>query len=311
MNEGDETFMKRKIGNVAICLFFTLLFAPTLVGQENIRRGIELFKESRFPAALEAFKTVLAEPSLGPFHGDAFFWTAKADAALGRYGEASRNLEHFLKNFPENPYIPEGKYEKGRLLHLQGEHEGAIIVLEEFLSRYPESEYAPNAYYWMGEALFALGDLKNAERMFSTVSLRYPGSFRAEAAGYRLALLGLRYREEELLKLLKWSHEEHLKALEDSQKNEIAYAESLKAYQRKLSALEVRDSDGEVLRLTEKVRSLEEQLRKAVSEPAVAPEGAGGADGDGRVRALEVKEEALRLKEFYLDRLIREYEGKR
>ncbi len=313
--------MKRDIPTFALCLLLALCPIFILAAQDadpglrEIRQGIDFYKISNFSAALGKFTSVLKNPAFKSAHGDAFFWSAKSAAALGRYDEAAKNIEHFLKNFPRNPYFPEGLYEKGRLLHLQGEHEAAIVVLQDFLAAYPDSEYAANAYYWMGESLFALGEFKSAERMFSTVTTRYPTSFRAEAARFRAELIGLKYREEELLKLLKWSHEEHLKALEESGKNETAYAEALKAYQQKLSALQVKDSESEVLRLTEKVNALEEQLRTARNPTDAATTGGtsavSGEDWSGRVKVLEAKAEALKLKEYYLERLIKEYEGKR
>lgn len=300
--------MTRKIGKLTFCLLFavqTVLILNGQEGPEELRRGIDLYKDSNFAVALATFKDVLDNEEERSFHGDAIFWVAKTESALGNYTQAVEDLDHFLESFPENPYFSMGKYERARLLHLQGKHQEALVLLEEFISSYPQSAYVPNAYYWMGEALYALGDLKNAEIMFYTVSLEYPESFRAEAARYRRALLGLKYREEELLKLLNWSHQEHLRSLEEARESERAFAETLENYRQRIRALEEEGYREERIDLQERVHYLEEELQRAQAEIEIQ-----SMTEIRRTQALEVKEEALRLKEYYLDRLIREYEGK-
>jgi hypothetical protein len=145
--------------------------------------------------------------------------------------------------------------------------------------------------------------------MFSTVVSQYPTSFRVEAAKYRISTIELKYREEELLKLLKWSHEEYLKALEEFKRRETTYEEAITAFQRKIAALTAQDFHGEIIRLTERVRVLEAELNQAkaaVQEKIDAPRG----NLENRLKAVALKEEALLLKEYYLDKLIKAAEGK-
>jgi TolA-binding protein len=274
-----------------------------------LQQGIEHYKVSDFQNSLIRFRGILSDPAAASYNGDAYFWIAKSNLALGRYEEAEKNLEHFLKTFPDNPFYAEGLYEKGRLLFLQGEFETSLQALQSFISAYPDSPYLANAYYWSGESLFSLGDLSSAERMFTIVVSRFPTSFRVEAARYRISTIELKYREEELLKLLKWSHEEYLKALEEFKKRETTYEEAVTAFQRKIAALTAQDLHGEIVKLTERVRVLEAELNQAkttIQEKTSAPQ----ENLENRLKAAAIKEEALLLKELYLDKLIKTAEGK-
>lgn len=303
-----------RIRSLSFAVALTMVFSGYAAAQsqssgiEAVRQGMEYYKQYDFRNAAVRFKAVIADPLSFEYHGDAYFWMARTHTASENYDEAAKYLEHFIKTYPDNPYHPEARYEKGRLLYLQEEYEAAVIALNEFISAHPGSEYAANAFYWAGESLFALGELKTAQGMFTTVVTKYPTSFRAEAARYRMAVIELKYREDELLKLLKWSHEEYLNSLEGKRKLEETYAEVVASYQRRIAALNTPDSQDEIVRLTEEVRVLTAELE--TRETRTSPSGTMGELTENRLRALSAKEEALLLKEFYLDRLIREYEEK-
>jgi TolA-binding protein len=221
-------------------------------------------------------------------------------------------------------------------LYLQRQYEECIQHLDRFLKKYPDSPYGANAYYWIGESAFSLGRLKEAEKIFHFVVSQFPTSFRAEAARYRLDIIRLKYREEELMKLLQWSHEEHLKALEEFQRREAVYLETIQTYQRRVALLSSQDYQGEILKLSEQVRALENELsqvrkseqtlkvEKATLENALMKlrvegtdtkggiESSGGADATvlkNLLELLQVKQEALALKEEYLQKLKKEVVG--
>ncbi|MBA7639746.1 Cell division coordinator CpoB [subsurface metagenome] len=157
--------------------------------------------------------------------------------AINQLDDAERNLEFFLAGYPEHPDYPEAYYQKGRLLFRQGELESGIQLLQSFINRYPDSPFLPNAYFWIGESLYLLGQLEEAAAVCNKIQLEYPKSFKVEAARYRLSLIEFKKREIELLKLLKWSHEESLKTVEEFQRREKSYEQAIAAYQRRLSYL--------------------------------------------------------------------------
>ncbi|MCX7787054.1 MAG: tetratricopeptide repeat protein [Spirochaetes bacterium] len=332
--------MNRKVTMVFLGL---ILLAASLTGADSaprgdilLKEGIEAFQQADYQVALYRFREILANPQERAFHGDAYFWIARTYMALSRLEEASKHLEYFLAKYPENPYSMEGMYEKGRLLFLQRQFSDCIEHLDRFLKKYPDSPYGANAYYWIGEAAFSLGRWKEAEKIFQFVVTQFPTSFRVEAARYRLDVIKLKYREEELMKLLQWSHEEHLKALEEFQKREAVYVETIKTYQRRIALLSTQDYQGEILKLSEQVRALENELsqvrkneemlkvEKTTLENALlklrveSPSVKGGIESSGITDAaalknllelLQVKQEALALKEEYLQRLKKEIIG--
>jgi tetratricopeptide (TPR) repeat protein len=286
------------------------VFAPVCVFSQDARmelhRGIEYYRQSDFRNAESVFRVIAEGESAEK--GDACFWLARSLTALERYDEAAGFLENFMKIFPHSLYYPEAFYERGRLLFLQKEYDSALVAFQNFLARYPDSDYAANAYFWAGEALFALGNLEPAEKMFITVVTRHPTSSRVEAARYRTALIGLKYREEELLKLLKWSHEEYLKSLEARTNLERTYAEIVLSYQRQIAALNTSDLHAEVIRLSEEVRVLNAELDVQQTGGASA---ITDSEFDARMRILSAREESLRRREVYLNQLIAEYEEKK
>jgi chromosome segregation ATPase len=63
----------------------------------------------------------------------------------------------------------------------------------------------------------------------------YPQSAKYEAASYRIALINQKKVEAELLNILKWSHEESLKTVEEYQRRERSYDQAIIAYQKRIA----------------------------------------------------------------------------
>jgi hypothetical protein len=70
---------------------------------------------------------------------------------------------------------------------------------------------------------------------------QYPQSVKYEASSYRLALINQKKVEVELLSILKWTHEESLKTVEEYQRRERTYDQAIIAYQKKIAEM-LRDS---------------------------------------------------------------------
>ena len=206
-------------------------------GLDQIREGLALFKQGDFQQAIIIFRNIIFDSAYSAYKPDAYFWISRSYMAINQLDDAERNLEFFLAGYPEHPDYPEAYYQKGRLLFRQGELESGIQLLQSFINRYPDSPFLPNAYFWIGESLYLLGQLEEAAAVFNKMQMEYPKSFKVEAARYRLSLIEFKKREIELLKLLKWSHEESLKTVEEFQRREKSYEQAIAAYQRRLSYL--------------------------------------------------------------------------
>lgn len=310
------------------CLLYSVVQAqsrPTDPGLKVLSQGKDFFQQGRYSDALASFRE--AGMTSNVIQAEAAFWQVKSLMALQRFDEAHVNLESFIQKYPKDPNRPEGLYLRARLLYLSADLPGAVSAFTSFLESYRTSSFAPNAYYWTGEGLLTLGKLDEAEKFFQIVLERYPSSFKAEAASYKLSLITLRHREEELLGLLKWSHEENIKNIEDFQRKEQAYIEGIKAYQNRLIRLAPDDFKAELLILQNRMLELQQQTQTAnlrnedlnsqlkdsqlanailtervallEKEQARLTASSGTASDalEERSRLLDAKEEALRLKE--------------
>jgi TolA-binding protein len=312
---------------VVLCGFLCAAISLSAQSSNLLKEAKDLFGANAYDKSIPAFRRVILDPAAGPEKGDATFWIAKAYLALGQTDDAERSLEAFLAGWPDSPDYPEALYQKGRLLLLREEFENAIQVFQTFLSTYGQSPLVPNATFWVGECLYGLGHLEDALKLYQKVLRDYPSSYKVEAAQYKVSLIGLRQREIELAKLLKWSHEDLMKSIEEFQKREKTYEQTIESYQKKLNALEAaqfqktiqdqkRDLEkksAEIARLTEQWNAAKSELEKlqAASKP---PSGPTVAVDSSRLSELErdreknahvrrllaLQQEALRLKEAYL-----------
>ena len=280
---------------VTACLFMAAswpaeLWAQNMNAPARLEEGLSHFRNRRYREAVASFENIIADTqeSFPEAEGrpEAYYWTARSYLALNRLDDAERALEYFLGSYPAHPLYPDALYHKGRLLFLQDEPENAILALGDFVARYPAHELVANALFWVGESLYSLGQLDDAARVFEKVRQEYPASFRVSEADYRLSLIEFKKRENELLRLLKWSHEETLRVTEEFERREKAYEQAISVYQRRLSAAGTpapRAEAGEEADLAALYQDLE-----------------------NRRKLLEAKEEALAVKEALLEAMSRQ-----
>lgn len=222
--------------------------------------GLRAFQSGTLERALEFFEAAREREDIPAWRGHALFWSARTTMALGRYDEAADAFDFFLSEYGDHPYREEARYQRARVFYLAAEYETAVERFARFMNDYPQSDFYPNALYWTGESLFSLGRLDEAERLFAEVTETYPTSYRAEAARYRLDIVELSRRENELLTLLQWSHEEYLSALETFQRRERSFQEALRSYRTRLASLASEDFQAEIAALNERIGELETSL---------------------------------------------------
>ena len=106
-----------------------------------------------------------------------------------------------------------------------------------------------------------------------------------------MALIERKNIETELLKLLKWSHEESLKTVEEYQRRERSYEQAIVAYQKRIAEMlkdtRTADLEKDNRALTATLASLEADLAAAKkrAEDAAAQSAAAKAELDSRVAA--------------------------
>jgi TolA-binding protein len=303
-------------------------------------RGVELFGQEKYRDALDLFGKVMSDPKAKTERPEAAYWSVLAYLAVGDQATAGASIDAFISAYPQSPRVPDLLYQRGRILYSKADYEGALKVFAAFSSAAPTSDLFPSALYWSGECLYALGRLEEAERAFTAVVQDYPSSVKSEAATYRISLIGLEYRQRELLKLLTWSHEESLRSVEDFRRREKAYEASIAIYQRQISDSKrgaANEQDKTLVDLRAQVADLGTQLAsnqaalataqaeaeslrgalataqalvdRSVAQPAsplVSPPTEKPAipiDKDSKAAALDAKARALDLLSFYIERI--------
>ncbi|MCX7030281.1 MAG: tetratricopeptide repeat protein [Spirochaetes bacterium] len=305
------------------------LAAQTAQPSGALAGGIEHFQAGQYDQALISFRGIVLSQADDPQKPAAYFWLAKTLLAAGRLDDAARNLEFYLANWPKAADRAEAVYLQGRVLNQQEDFEAAIRVFQSFLAAYPASPFAANAWFWSAESLYGLGRLEEASVLYQKVIREYPMSAKVEAAQYKASLIGLKQREQELSRLLKWSHEEFLRTIEEYQRRQESSDQLIEALQKRLAGggagatgataaastaasdkalaelrAELEKKNAEASALAARISELEGQLavaNEALTEAMMTAAAASAAGTAETERLLAAKAEALTLKELLLD----------
>jgi len=233
-----------------LCLVFLLFAGLCLVFAQNrmttstaelLGMGIGLYADSRFTESITVLRLI---PPGDPSYPDALYWASLAGISAGHYEQALQDLE--ILEATRSRWTYEIPYHRGRCLFYLGRYEEALVSF----GRHQESPTTDDSgkaasWYWMGESLFAMGRLDSAANAFSQVVVNYPYSVKFQAASYRLDMITQKKIEEELLAILRWSHEESLRSLEEYQTRETIYNQAIAAYERRIQEMLAGGGSGE------------------------------------------------------------------
>jgi TolA-binding protein len=287
---------------LALSLCSVQAFAQSTGSASDMKDGIDQFRNGQYDKAIQLFRSVILDPNAGQQKAAATLLIAKASMAIGKLEDAEHNLELYLATYPGAPDYEEALYQKGRLLFMQEEYDSSIQVLQGFIRVYPKSPFVSSAWFWVGECMYGLGLLDDAQAVYQKIVTEFPTSVKLEAAQYKVSLIQLRKREVELAKLLKWSHEDFLKNVEEYQNREKAYVQAIEAYQKRLAGVNpdedrrvIADLQQQLAKKTDEAAQLATELKARGSAPAASPEPAPQLR-----RILAARQAALALKEKYL-----------
>ena len=198
--------------------------------EELLKTGIGFYSEGKFAEAVTILQLA------GPFP-EALYWLSLAELSSGNYHGAISTLNE-LEKTSSSEWKTEIPYHRARCLYYIGRYEEALSAWGSYADKLADDDpRKPASYYWMGESLFALGRFDDAAEAFSLVMDKYPYSVKYEASSYRIHLITQKRVEEELLTILKWSHEESLKSIEEYQEREKNYDQAITVYQQRISEL--------------------------------------------------------------------------
>ena len=307
---------KKAVLLLLIPLFGLPALAVSAQAPNDLNGAIQLFRDGQYEKAIPVLKALIADPAAAAQEPEAYLLLAKSFIALGKLDDADKSIEFYLASFTGATDYPEALYQKGRILFLQEQYEQSIQVMQQFLSTYPASPLVPNGWFWVAESLYNLGHVDDAQKIYQKILIDFPTSVKVEAAQYKISLIQLQKKEIELARLLKWSHEDFLKSLEEFQRREKTYEQAIEVYQKKLAGgadqdqKTIADLQAELAKKTQEARDMSAKLAQLGVQPAPAQAapGAGGqpaleerlAEVQRRERLLAIKEQALTLKEKYL-----------
>ncbi|MDR2245555.1 MAG: tetratricopeptide repeat protein [Treponema sp.] len=253
--------------------------AQTQTQVSRLQNGINLYGSGLWPEAVVELRRYQAEAPDADQRAEALYWIALSEMGAGEYEAAIRDMEELGRIAGGDPRYVEIPYHRGRAHYYLGRYDEALVILKAYADSLTfetaeDEARMPAALYWMGECLYSLGQLDAAQNIFTAIMNEYPYSVKYEAASYRVALVNQKKIEAELLSILKWTHEESLKTVEEYQRRERSYDQAIIAYQKRISDMlkENRLSDLENAnadyrrRLEEaeaRIVSLEARLREA------------------------------------------------
>jgi len=291
--------MRRILSLALLCVVVSVLAAET--PPSILAQGQDAYAKGDYLAALTQFQKLVADPEARN-RPEPFLWLAKTYFAVLDTKNAALNLDYYLQTFPKDLGRTEGLYLQARILYSDGDFSHAIQAFGQYLELSPGGDQVPNALFWMAESAFALGHYEEAANLYNKIVQGFPSSFKLEASRYKLSVIDLRHREEELLKLLQWSHSEAINSAEEFQRREKAYQQSLVAYQKRILDLQATDLGAKLAALEESNRQKDAQIAVLRLQGVVpAEKNISSADQGPTIKLLELKVRALTLKAKYLE----------
>ena len=226
--------MKKIIVLLFIICCGTLLFSQTV--SDALLPGLEAYSREDWDAAVMFFKKLSADKVT--VSDDSVYWLVMSELSAGDYKSALADANSFLAKYKESKRLPDIRYQKGRALYQLKQYDEAVRQLYDFVKEYPDHKLIPSALYWIAESLFDTKNYERASLFYTMIIDDYKDSPKYEASFYRLSLINQKEREEELLELLKVTHEESLRAAEEYEKKSQKYEQAILAYQNRIRELE-------------------------------------------------------------------------
>jgi TolA-binding protein len=275
--------------------------APPPQASLRLQGGIQRYSEGKWREAVIELRRAQAEALSPEQRAEALYWISLAELSAGEYEAALRDMEELVRAAPSSPRRAELPYHMGRACYYLGRYDEAVVLLKDYSDRVGEGEDSRKSasLYWIGECLYALGHLDRARDIFILITEQYPQSAKFEASSYRIDLINQKKIEMELLALLKWSHEESLRTMEEYQRRERSYDQALIAYQKRIADMlkDTRLADLENANASYRKQLAEAEDRIKALETALAGKAAGAPPGPETTgQLLDLKARALDLR---------------
>jgi tetratricopeptide (TPR) repeat protein len=281
-----------------LIVFLLISFSLSGVwGDSVLDSALQAYQTGNYLVALEGFQKVLQGADAA--HADeALLGQAKTFFALLDYENAGKSLTTMMARFPHSALISSAMYWKARIALAQHDPQNALLLFDGYLKTQPKGPDVPESLFWMGEAASELGQNEAAANILRQLIYTYPTSGRVEAARYRLEVLGLEQNIQKLLDLLRWSNAESLNAASEYQRREREFEQALLLYQKKLLNGPGGDAMARILSLQKEIAEKDATI---LSLKAQLTGGHAQENSDATAKLVQLKLEALELKDFFLE----------
>jgi TolA-binding protein len=250
----------------------------------------------KFADAAAEFKTITP---YSPDFYEGLYWLGLSELSAGNYADALSDFEELEKHDTLSLHSKDIPYQKGRCLYYLGRYNDAIVVLSSYAESQDDTNKKASALYWAGESLYALGNYDLALQMYETIVTQYPKSPKYPPASYRIDLIKQKKGEEELLSIIKWTHEELLKNLEDYETREKNYDQMLADYQKRIREMQGQTTNEETLTqlryALDRIAELEASLDAA---NAAASSASASANAEYKARLVLLRKQTQNLIEL-------------
>ncbi len=121
-----------------------------------------------------------------PVTDEEVYKAALATLKEGKFAEARKAFEDFLKRFPDSRLSDNAHFWIAESYYKEGNQEEAILAYETLIRKFPKSEKVPGAMLKQAYAFLELGDRNTAKVILTTVRERFPKSKEAGLAEKKL-----------------------------------------------------------------------------------------------------------------------------
>jgi len=105
----------------------------------------------------------------------------------GRYAEARKQFQAFVKAFPDTEYSDNAQFWIGECYYFEKQYEKAILEYENVINKYPKGNKVPNALLKQALSFMELQDKSSAKLLLQRVIKEYPNTSPARIARKKLS----------------------------------------------------------------------------------------------------------------------------
>lgn len=125
--------------------------------QKDYDAAMVYYRMRAYKAAKIYFQLVIDNYTTTSLAGNALYYISEMDLKKGKFDEAARGFDSFLKLYPEHEFVPKAKeqqteaaFKAAKLLYEKGQMAGARTALKKFVTAYPGSDEADDAQKLLG-----------------------------------------------------------------------------------------------------------------------------------------------------------------